>query len=135
MKSSMLQDDQKEEKMECQKHTSHFEEKRESVLENIKDKKALIENKMDALPVARIDFLSSAGKVFCSLDFAAEEAFLKTVKEELHDGVPLVVVLYRNRNGKTISRNFLEDLDTLPKGLKEEEHPLLRSKSSPFMEL
>ena len=85
MKSSMLQDDQKEEKMECQKHTSHFEEKRESVLENIKDKKALIENKMDALPVARIDFLSSAGKVFCSLDFAAEEAFLKTVKEELHD--------------------------------------------------
>ena len=128
MKSSMLQTDQKEEKMECQKYTGHFEEKRESVLENIKDKRTLIEKELDELPVARIDYLSSGGQVFCSLDFAAESAFLKTLKEELHYGVPLVVVLYRDRNGKTISQKFLEDLDTLPKGLKEEEHPLLRSK-------
>lgn len=124
MKSLMLRGDSKQ-----------SEGKKESVLEHIKEKKALIESGTDGSLVARIDYLSSGGKVFCSLDFAAEDAFLKTLKEELHDGVPLVVVLYRDPDGKTISRNFLEDLDTLPKALKVADHPLLRSKKDPSLEL
>ena len=35
----------------------------------------------------------------------------------------LCVVLYRDRDGKTISRTFLNDLDTLPKGLFIEDDP------------
>ena len=116
----MLRDNSKEEKMESQKYRSQSQDKSASVLENIKYKKTLIENRMEELPVARIDYLSSGGKVFCSLDFVTEEAFLLTLKEDLHCGVPLAVVLYRDADGKTISRKFLEELDTLPKGLKEE---------------
>ena len=41
----------------------------------------------------------------------------------LYHGVPLCVVLYRDRNGKTISRAFLNDLDTLPKGFSVEDNP------------
>ena len=49
--------------------------------------------------------------------------FLKELKEELYCGVPLIVVLYKDDNGATISKNFLEELDTLPKGLREDIMP------------
>ena len=37
------------------------------------------------------------------------------VRSELDAGVPIIVVLYRGEDGKTISQDFLKDLDTLPK--------------------
>ena len=46
--------------------------------------------------------------------------FIKELKENLDYGVPLTVVLYRGVDGKTISRDFLNDLDTLPKGVTVE---------------
>lgn len=49
------------------------------------------------------------------------------MSNELHYGVPLIVVLYRDEKGKTISRDFLEDLDTLPQGLREEDLPKAQS--------
>jgi hypothetical protein len=131
----MLRIDPREEKMELQNCREQSEGKKVSVLEHIQEKKAMIEKDTDRPLVARIDYLSSRGKVFCSLDFAAEDAFLRTVKEDLHDGVPLVVVLYRDPDGKTISKDFLEDLDTLPKELKEEDQPSLRSPKDPPLEL
>lgn len=71
-------------------------------------------------PVARIDFLSPSGTVVESMNFLTEAEFIKELKENLDYGVPLTVVLYRGVNGKTISRDFLNDLDTLPKGVKVE---------------
>ena len=79
-------------------------------------------------PVARIDFLSPRGTVGESVEYYSEEEFLKALQEELHYGVPLSVVLYRDSEGKTISRSFLEDLDTLPKGLTVEDAPLIPDK-------
>lgn len=69
--------------------------------------------------IARLDYLAFNGKV-CSSD---EQCFLEDLKESLYHGVPLCVVLYRDRNGKTISRAFLNDLDTLPKGFSVEDDP------------
>ncbi len=74
-------------------------------------------------PVARLDFLGSNGAVGDSVEYHTEAAFLKALKEELQYGVPLTVVLYRDDTGKTLSRNFLEDLDTMPKGLTVENAP------------
>ena len=68
-------------------------------------------------PVARIDYLDFRGKVVEHTEYMDETAFLTDLKNQLDCGVPLCVVLYRDRNGKTISRAFLNDLDTLPKGL------------------
>ena len=81
--------------------------------------------KLQKPPVARLDFLGSNGAVGDSVEYQTEADFLKAVKEELFHGVPLVVVLYRDGEGKTISRSFLEDLDTMPKGLKEEDAPMV----------
>ena len=51
---------------------------------------------------------------------AAENADLK---EQLDCGVPLCVTLYRDQNGKTISRNFLAEVDTPPKRVSVEDVP------------
>lgn len=64
--------------------------------------------------IARLDYLAFNGKVCSSVEYSDEQRFLEDLKESLYHGEPLCVVLYRDRNGKTISRAFLNDLDTLP---------------------
>ena len=73
--------------------------------------------------IARLDYLASNGKVCSSVEYSDEQRFLEDLKESLYHGEPLCVVLYRDRNGKTISRAFLNDLDTLPKGFSVEDNP------------
>lgn len=73
--------------------------------------------------IARLDYLAFNGKVCSSVEYSDEQRFLEDLKESLYHGVPLCVVLYRDQNGKTISRAFLNDLDTLPKGLFVEDDP------------
>ena len=73
--------------------------------------------------IARLDYLAFNGKVCSSVEYSDEQCFLADLKESLYHGEPLCVVLYRDRNGKTISRTFLNDLDTLPKGLSVEDTP------------
>lgn len=81
----------------------------------------------NALPsesyIARLDYLAFNGKVCSSVAYSDEQRFLEDLKESLYHGEPLCVVLYRDRDGKTISRTFLNDLDTLPKGLFIEDDP------------
>ena len=73
--------------------------------------------------IARLDYLAFNGKVCSSVEYSDETAFLTDLKNQLDCGVPLCVVLYRDQNGKTISRAFLNDLDTLPKGFSVEDDP------------
>ena len=73
--------------------------------------------------IARLDYLAFNGKVCSSVEYSDEQRFLADLKKSLYHGVPLCVVLYRDQNGKTISRTFLNDLDTLPKGLSVEDDP------------
>jgi hypothetical protein len=75
--------------------------------------------------VGRLDFLNSKGVVGDRVEYQTEAAFVNALKEEMHYGVPLVAVLYRNAEGRTISKNFLNDLDTHPKGLVVEDAPLI----------
>ena len=64
--------------------------------------------------VARIDYLGFRGEVVESVEYKSEEPFLPDLKERLNCGVPLCVTLYRDQNGKTISRNFLAEVDIFP---------------------
>ena len=66
--------------------------------------------------IARLDYLAFNGKVCSSVEYSDEQRFLADLKESLYHGEPLCVVLYRDRNGKTISRAFLNDLDTFCRG-------------------
>lgn len=73
--------------------------------------------------VARIDYLGFRGEVVESIDYKSEEQFLTDLKEQLDCGVPLCVTLYRDQDGKTISRAFLTEVDTPPKGFSVEDAP------------
>ena len=73
--------------------------------------------------VARIDYLGFRGEVVESVEYKSEEQFLPDLKERLNCGVPLCVTLYRDQNGKTISRNFLAEVDTPPKRVSVEDVP------------
>ena len=79
----------------------------------------------DAYPIARIDYLSTSGKVQESIDYFAEDAFLVDVQSENDAGVPMTIVLYRDHDGNTISRKFVENFGSLPQGLIEEDNPYL----------
>ena len=73
--------------------------------------------------VARIDYLGFRGEVVESVEYKSEEQFLTDLKEQLDCGVPLCVTLYRDQNGKTISRNYLAEVDTPPKRVSVEDVP------------
>lgn len=73
--------------------------------------------------VARIDYLGFRGEVVESVECKSEEQFLTDLKERLNCGVPLCVTLYRDLNGKTISRNFLAEVDTPLKRVSVEDVP------------
>lgn len=73
--------------------------------------------------VARIDYLGFRGEVVESVEYRSEPNFLADLKEQLHSGVPLCVTLYRDRDGRTISRAFLTEVDTPPKGFSVEDAP------------
>ncbi len=73
--------------------------------------------------IARIDYLGFRGEVVESVEYKSEEQFLTDLKEQLNCGVPLCVTLYRDQDGKTISRNFLTEVDTPPKKVSVEDVP------------
>lgn len=76
--------------------------------------------------VGRIEFLSNKGETKFSSDFAEEEQFVNEIKDCLSCGIPIVIVLYKDDNGNTISKSFTEDLDCLPAGFKEIKYPYAR---------
>ena len=73
--------------------------------------------------VARIDYLGFRGEVVESVEYRSETIFLADIKAQLNYGVPLCVTLYRDQNGKTISRNYLAEVDTPPKRVSVEDVP------------
>ena len=87
----------------------------------LKDGQSEVTNGLEVIPIARLDFLSSGGAVKDSEEYFCEDDFIKALREELYYGVPLIVVLYKDQYGKTIPTDFLDCLDTLPKGLKVED--------------
>lgn len=62
-------------------------------------------------PVGRIDYLDTNGKVGEKFYSFNEEDFLKTVKTDNYHGIPMVVNVYRDENGKTIPLDFVLDFD------------------------
>jgi len=65
------------------------------------------------IPIGRIDFFGANGKVGESVEYTDEKEFLKDVEKENNYGAPMSITLYRNAEGKTISRDFLKDLNPI----------------------
>ena len=77
-------------------------------------KEAPIESK----PIGRIDYLGSDGKVGESIEYTSPYQFEKDIKEENYYGVPMSIVLYKDKDGNTIPHSFITQLDPPPKGFE-----------------
>lgn len=77
----------------------------------------------DALPIGRIDYLGSSGRVRESIEYTDEEQFANDLRKETYYGVPMSVCLYRDMDGQTIPHDYIFKLDPPPKGFSIEDNP------------
>ena len=84
-------------------------------------KEAPIESK----PIGRIDYLGTDGKVGESIEYTSPYQFEKDIKEENYYGVPMSIVLYKDKDGSTIPHDFITQLDPPPKSFEIIDSPYL----------
>lgn len=75
-------------------------------------------------PVGRIEYLGSNGEVGESIEYTSEYQLAKDIKEENYYGSPMNIVLYRDKDGKTIPQDFLSELDPPVQGFRVEDFPI-----------
>lgn len=76
-------------------------------------------------PVARIDFLSSSGRVGDSMEYTDLQDFERELTRETYYGVPMSVVLYKNADGSVPPHQFVFELDPPPKGFAVADNPYI----------
>ena len=84
-------------------------------------KEAPVESK----PIGRIDYLGTDGKVGESIEYTSPYQFEKDIKEENYYGVPMSIVLYKDKDGSTIPHGFIAQLDPPPKSFEIIDSPYL----------
>ena len=65
----------------------------------------------EVLPIGRISYLHTDGRVRESVEYTDIEKMEKDLREENFYGVPMQVVMYVDRQGKTIPHRFVYDMD------------------------
>lgn len=83
------------------------------------------EDPVESKPVGRIDYLHTDGKVRESIEYTSEYQFVKDIKDENYYGTPMSVVVYADKDGNTISRDFINELDPPPQGFEVIPSPYL----------
>ena len=78
-------------------------------------------------PIGRIDYLHTDGRVRESIEYTSPYQFEKDIKEENYYGVPMKIVLYKDRDGTTIQHDFISQLDPPPQGVEIIDSPYLKS--------
>ncbi len=78
-------------------------------------------------PIGRIDYLHTDGRVRESIEYTSPYQFEKDIKEENYYGVPMKIVLYKDRDRTTISQDFISQLDPQPQGVEIIDSPYLKS--------
>ncbi len=76
-------------------------------------------------PVGRINYLGTDGKVGDSIEYTSPYQFEKDIKAENYYGVPMSIVLYKDKDGNTIPHDFIAQLDPPPKGFAIIDSPYL----------
>ena len=70
-------------------------------------------------------YLGTDGKVGESIEYTSPYQFEKDIKEENYYGVPMSIVLYKDKDGSTIPYDFVTRLDPPPKGFEIIDSPYL----------
>ena len=85
------------------------------------------EDPVQSKPIGRIDYLHTDGRVRESIEYTSPYQFEKDIKEENYYGVPMKIVLYKDRDGTTIQHDFISQLDPPPQGVEIIDSPYLKS--------
>ena len=80
---------------------------------------------IESKPIGRIDYLHTDGTVRESIEYTSEYQFVKDVKDENFYGTPMSVVVYADKDGNTISRDFVKELNPPPQGFEVIPSPYL----------
>jgi hypothetical protein len=75
--------------------------------------------------VGRIEYLDSKGSVVNFTNYDDADDFVQDIKDELEWYVAIVVTLYRDATGATISTDFICELKSQPVDIRVEEAPTL----------
>ena len=76
-------------------------------------------------PVGYIEYLGIDGTPVETMEYTDADEFLEKIKVESFYGVPFTVVFYRDKQGHTMSQEFLMELDPPPMGFRVEDAPVL----------
>ena len=76
-------------------------------------------------PVGYIEYLGIDGTPVETMEYTDADEFLEKIKEETFYDVPFTVVFYRDKQGHTMSQEFLMELDPPPMGFRVEDAPVL----------
>lgn len=76
-------------------------------------------------PVGCIEYLGTDGMPVETVEYTDAERFVRDIKEETFYGAPFTVVFYRDKQGHTMSQEFLMELDPPPVGYRVEDAPVL----------
>ena len=79
---------------------------------------------VESRPVGKIEYLYTDGSVRESIEYTSEYQFVKDIQEENRYGVPMNIVLYRDKDGQTISQDFVSNLDPTLQGFRVEDFPV-----------
>ena len=83
------------------------------------------EDPTDSKPIGRIDYLHTDGRVRESIEYTSPYSFEKDIREENYYGVPMSIVLYKDKDGNTIPHGFIAQLDPPPQGFQIIDSPYL----------
>ena len=78
-------------------------------------------------PIGRIDYLHTDGRVRESIEYTSPYQFENDIKEENYYGVPMKIVLYKDKYGATIPQDLISQLDPPPQGVEIIDSPYLKS--------
>lgn len=80
---------------------------------------------IESNPIGRINYLGTDGKVAESIEYTSPYQLEEDVKTENYYGVPMSIVLYKDKDGNTIPHGFIAQLDPPPKGFAIIDSPYL----------
>ena len=84
------------------------------------------EDPVESKPVGRIEYLGTDGAVGEIIEYTSPYQFEKDIREENYYRTPMNIVLYRDKDGSTIPRDFLSALDPPPQGVETIDSPYLQ---------
>ena len=77
-------------------------------------------------PIGRVDYLGTDGKVAYCTEYTDEQRFVRDILNDNHYGVPMCIVVYRDRDGNSISTDFVNRLDPPPQGFEVVDYEKVR---------